>query len=83
MPRSPEQRILNAARKLIGLQITGVRYMTQQESTELCICNRALILSLSDGPLLYPMADDEGNEAGVLMARATDGQETHFSSLQR
>jgi len=83
MPRSPEQRILNEGEKLIGLQITGVRYMTPEECSELFIDNRAIILTLSDGTLLYPMADDEGNDAGVLMARSPDGQETHFCRLER
>lgn len=81
MSRSPEQRILNDGRKLIGLQITGIRYMSKEECADLYIGSRAIVLTLSNGTLLYPMADDEGNDAGVLIARPTDGQEAHFSRL--
>lgn len=83
MPRSPEHRILTDAKKLIGLQITNVRYMTDEECAELSIQHRALLLTLNDGTVLYAMTDDEGNEAGVLMARSKDGQQTHFSALPR
>lgn len=83
MPRSVENRILNDARKLIGLRITEVRYMTAEECAERSIQHRAVMFTLSGGTVLYAMADDEGNDAGVLMARSADGRETHFSALPR
>ena len=81
MPRSTEHLILSEAKKLIGLQVTGIRYMTRKECKDLFISNRAVVLTLSDGTELYSMTDDEGNDAGVLIARSPDGQETHLSCL--
>ncbi len=83
MSQTVEKRILNEGQRLIGLQITGIRYMTPEESAELAIGNRAVVLVLSDGTELYPMVDDEENDAGVLIARSRDGRETHFSQLER
>ena len=83
MPQLPEQRILNDGKKLIGLQITGIRYMSEEECVDLYIDNRAIVLTLSNGTILYPMVDDEGNDAGVLIARSTDGHKTQFSRLWR
>ena len=83
MSRSPEKRILHDAKRLIGLQIAGVRYMTSKECSDLFIQNRAIVLTLSDGTLLCPMADDEGNDAAVLIARLPNGEETHLSCLPR
>ncbi len=40
-----------------------------------------VILTLSDGTELYPMVDDEENDAGVPIARSPDGRETHLSNL--
>ena len=83
MFRSAENRILRDASRLVGLQITNVRYMTDQECAELSIQHRAMLLTLNDGTVLYAMTDDEGNDAGVLMTRSKDGQQTHFSALPR
>jgi hypothetical protein len=81
MPKSLENRILSEAKTLVGLQITGIRYMTPVERRQLFIDHRGVILTLSDGTELYPMVDDEENDAGVLIARSPDGRETHLSHL--
>jgi hypothetical protein len=81
MSRALEKRILREAQGLVGLQITGVRYMTPAERQQLFIDHRCVILTLSDGTELYPMVDDEENDAGVLIARSPDGRETHLSHL--
>jgi hypothetical protein len=83
MPISPENRILRDAKKLVGLQIAGVRYMTEEERAALYIDNRGVVLLLSDGTTLYPMADDEGNDAGTLVVQAADGHETVLPRLDR
>jgi hypothetical protein len=52
--------------KLVGRKIVSVRYMTKEEVKDCAWFNSAVILKLDDGTLLYPMADDEGNNAGAL-----------------
>jgi hypothetical protein len=81
MSRTLEKRILREAQALVGLQITGIRYMTPAERQQRLIDHRGPILTLSDGTELYPMVDDEENDAGVLIARSPDGRETHLSHL--
>ena len=54
------------ARHLVGRQIRSVRYMTDQEVKDASWFHAAVIIELDDGTVLYPMADDEGNDAGSL-----------------
>lgn len=55
-----------AADQLLGRRIVGVRYMTIPEMQQHFWQSRALVLELDDGNLIFPAADDEGNDAGVL-----------------
>jgi len=41
------------------------RHMTRDEADSMGGA-RALVITLDDGTVIYPMADDEGNEAGSL-----------------
>ena len=81
MSKTLEKRILRETHGLVGLQITGIRYMTEAERRQLFIDHRGVILTLSDGTELYPMVDDEENDAGVLIWRSPDGSQTHLSNL--
>ena len=57
----------SAARKaLVGRRIVGVDYLTAEETGEMMWSNSAVVLILDDGTALYPMSDDEGNDAGAL-----------------
>jgi len=46
--------------------IVEARYMTRDEADSMGWRARALVITLDDGTVIYPMADDEGNEAGSL-----------------
>ena len=81
MTRSVENRIVRDGKRIVGLQIAAVRYMTDEERRQLFIGFRPVVITLSDGTLLYPIADDEGNEAGVLVAQSTSGEEMRFPVL--
>lgn len=62
-----EQKWLKLIRKkLLGRKIVKVRYMSASEQEDLGWFNRAIVLQLDDGNLLYPSQDDEGNDAGAL-----------------
>lgn len=55
-----------ARRALAGRSITDVRYLRQREAEALGWENRAAVIVLDNGHLLWPAADDEGNGAGAL-----------------
>jgi hypothetical protein len=55
-----------AAAALKGRTIADVRYMDAQERSDLGWSRRAIVLVLDNGMLVWPSADDEGNEAGAL-----------------
>lgn len=62
-----ETRWTNEARRqLEGRRIVKVRYMTAAEADSLGWGVRAVVMQLDDGNLIYPSADDEGNDAGAL-----------------
>jgi hypothetical protein len=58
-----------AKSKLVGKKIKSVRYMTNKEMNALGWYNRALVIELEDGTLLFPSQDDEGNNAGALFGQ--------------
>ena len=55
-----------AAEVLCGRKIVSVRYMYENESEQLGWYSRSLVLTLDDGTLVFPSADDEGNDAGAI-----------------
>jgi hypothetical protein len=78
----PEDRALREGRWLIGRRIVRLRYLTESECRSAMFTQRCVVLELDDGTLLSPQADDEGNEAGVLIAQRPDGSETMFYLVQ-
>jgi hypothetical protein len=54
------------AKELVGKAIVAVRYLTEEEREELGWYSRSVVIQLSDGTLLWPSQDDEGNGAGAL-----------------
>ncbi len=62
-----------AAKQLAGRRIEAVRYMSQPEVEAFGWSHRPLELLLDDGSTLYATADEEMNEAGVIiLKRAKD-----------
>ena len=55
---------------LVGRTIVGVRYLDAGEVKMLGIAHQPVCLQLDDGALLWPMADDEGNDAGALFIQS-------------
>jgi hypothetical protein len=55
---------------LVGRTIVAVRHLDTGEVKTLGIAHQPVCLQLDDGALLWPMADDEGNDAGVLFFQA-------------
>jgi hypothetical protein len=51
---------------LSGLTITRVRYMTPKEVEHLGWYKSSIVFEMSDGSLLFPQTDDEGNDGGAM-----------------
>lgn len=61
-----ENRWVKTARdQLQGRRIVHVRYMRHEEADSLGWHSRPVVLVLDDGNLIYPAADDEGNDGGA------------------
>lgn len=62
-----EKWTTKAAKALIGKKIVKVQYMTKKNAEDLDWYQRPLILQLDDGSIIFPQADDEGNDGGALV----------------
>ena len=51
---------------LVGKKIASVRYMTSEETKESGWSKSPLMIKLSDGTVIIPLQDDEGNDGGSL-----------------
>ena len=51
---------------LLGKTITLVRYMNGHEQEDMGWYNKAVVMHLNDGTVLFPTQDDEGNGPGAL-----------------
>lgn len=60
-----------AAEKLKGRTIAEVRYLHPREADALGWTDRAIVLVLDNGLIIWPSRDDEGNGAGAMFT--TDG----------
>lgn len=62
-----EKRWVKVAEKqLLGRKIVKVRYMSKEEADDIGFYSRPVVFQLDDGNLIYPSADDEGNDGGAL-----------------
>jgi hypothetical protein len=67
-----------AKKHLKGRTIEDVRYLTTEEMKGMGWYNKCIVLILSDGSLLLPSRDDEGNDAGALFGQSPDGKSLTF-----
>ena len=58
--------IKTANKMLLGKKIVKVEYMRVKESEDMMWSYQPVCLLLDDGKWIFPMADDEGNDAGAL-----------------
>jgi hypothetical protein len=61
-----------AEKQLLNRTITSVRYMTDKEQLDMGWYKKSLIIELDNGLLIYPSADSEGNDAGVVFTTDKD-----------
>jgi hypothetical protein len=58
---------------LTGKTIASVRYMTKEEADEARWHSRPLIIRFTDGSVLIPQMDDEGNDGGAMFYQGDSG----------
>ena len=63
---------------LKGRTIVDVRYLTTIEMKGMGWHRKSIVLELSDGSLLFPSKDDEGNDAGALFGQSPDNKSLTF-----
>mgnify|MGYP003348420471 CR=1 FL=1 len=51
---------------LVGRKIVKVRYMTNEEQENHMWSRKSVVIHLDNGVIIYPSADDEGNDAGAI-----------------
>jgi len=71
-----------AKKNLLGKKIVAVRYMTDKEREDSMWFHRGLVITLSDGSMIYPSADDEGNDAGALFGQDKKGEFLTFPVMR-
>lgn len=64
---------------LVAKRITSVRYMTEEERENFGWYKRAIVITLSDGSILVPQMDDEGNDGGAIMYIKPNQTETIYT----
>jgi len=65
----------HATDKFVGRKIVGARYMTPEEAENMGWNKRPVVFQLSDGSLMYPSMDDEGNDGGALFGQTKGGKD--------
>ena len=56
----------DAKKRFVGKKITNVRWMTDKEAEKYGWDHRPIVMYLSDGTIIFPQQDDEGNNGGAL-----------------
>ena len=57
----------NSTRKLlVGKTIKHIRYLNDEEMDSLMWHSRPIVIVFTDGSLLIPQQDDEGNDGGAM-----------------
>ena len=70
-----------AADNLVGRRVHLVRYLSEEEKEAMGWYHSALVIEFDDGSLIFPSADDEGNDAGALFGQTRNGEELTFPVL--
>lgn len=73
---SYEQEVVDKLRAaIVGKTVKDVGFMRKEDQYDMGWGYRPIVIIFEDGEYVFPMADDEGNEAGAL-ATSVEGCET-------
>lgn len=67
---------------LKGKVVQSVRYLSKEEQEEMDWYNRPIVISFTDGTIIFPSQDDEGNDGGALFGQSSKGEELTFPVLR-
>tara|TARA_B100000131_G_scaffold322540_1_gene376836 strand:+ start:6909 stop:7166 length:258 start_codon:yes stop_codon:yes gene_type:complete len=66
----------NSTRKLlVGKTIKHIRYLNDEEMDAFAWYHRPIVIVFTDGSLLIPQQDDEGNDGGAMFFQDKDGNQ--------
>lgn len=63
---------------LKGKVVQSVRYLTEKEVESLGWYSKVLVIQFTDGTIVFPSKDDEGNDGGALFGQSSKGEELTF-----
>lgn len=61
-----KNQIPHRYKQLIGKTIANIEYISDEECKDLMWFNKPVAIVFTDGTFMIPVADDEGNDGGVL-----------------
>ncbi len=70
-----------ASDNLVGKKIVRASYMTDEEVENRGFMCKALVIEFDDGTIIFPSADDEGNDAGALFGLSKNDESLTFPVL--
>ena len=70
-----EKWVKEISKWLVGKTIKSVSYLTKNEAEQMYWDSRPIVLEMTDGTLLFPSAEDEGNNGGALFGQTAKGEE--------
>ena len=70
--------VMYGQKHLVGKEVKRVRYLSESEAEDMGWYKRPLIIEFTDGTLIFPSMDDEGNDGGALFGQTKDGTNLTF-----
>jgi hypothetical protein len=67
---------------LKGKVVESVRYLSKAEQEAMDWYNRPIVIQFTDGTIIFPSQDDEGNDGGALFGQSPKGKELTFPVLR-
>ena len=66
---------------LKGKTVASVRYFSQEEMEMMGWYKRPIVIQFTDGTIIFPSMDDEGNDGGALFGQTKNGDDLTFPVL--
>jgi len=71
-----------ANKSLKGKTVRKARYMTKAEAEDMGWYSRCVVIEFTDGTLIFPSADDEGNDGGAMFGQSPEGKDITMPVLR-
>jgi hypothetical protein len=79
---SDEYWAKEANKALKGKTVQMVRYMSKEEAEDMGWYSRPVVIQFTDGTLMFPSADDEGNDGGAFFGQSPSGKDITMPVLR-